>query len=656
MTHRPHPNARPRRWAAWMVAALPLILGAASAPRHPASTAALATITPITAIQGRGDVSPLEGQTVTTSGVVTRVNSHGFFLQDLRGDADDATSDGLFVFTRTAPTGVAVGQGLQLTGTVVEFSTAGSSVTQLSSPSAITVTGAGHTITPQAVTLPVTGDLERFEGMLVTLTGPLVVQQNYFHARYGQLTLGHGGRLQTPTHRHRPGVQAQALAQLNALSSIVLDDGSSVQNPSPTPFIGHDGAPRAGDSFGDITGVIDYGPTTAAAAGPGDYRIHPTVTPVWRRTHPRPAAPPPVGGDIKVGSFNLLNYFTTFTDGTTASGQTGQGCRLGTAVAAAHCRGAGNLAEFRRQRAKIVEALAVMKADVLGLMEVQNNGNAAAQNLVDALNARVGAGTYATTALPAAGTGTDAIRVAMVYRPARLRVMGAPVSDTDPIHHRPPLAQTFQWPHGGRFTLVVNHFKSKGGCPAAGDADAAGNTDAGDGQGCWNALRTRQSQRLRAFVAQRQAAAGSDDVLVIGDLNAYAQEDPIDELTRHGYVDLISRFQDSRGSVSYSYVFDGMAGVLDHALATPALAARVTGAAHWHINADESRAQDYNLEFKPPACTPCAPDPYTATPYRSSDHDPLLVGLNPHPGGSTAPRQGARRPVSPATSSTSTPP
>jgi uncharacterized protein len=637
---------RPRRLSSALAATLPLALLAAPVPR--ADVVAVS----ISAIQGRGALSPLQDQTVATSGVVTQVHSHGFFLQDPRGDGDEATSDGIFVFTRAAPIGVAVGQRVQLSGTVAEFSTAGSSVTQLSRPSGLTVTGTGDTLAPTTVTLPVAGDLERFEGMLIKLTGPLVVQQNYFYARYGQLTLGYGGRLQTPTNRYRPGAQAQALAQFNALSSVLLDDGSSAQNPNPTPFIGTDGAPRAGDSFGDITGVIDYGPASSVAAGPGDYKIHPTVTPTLSLTHPRPAAPAPVGGNVKVGSFNVLNYFTTFTDGTTASGQTGQGCSLGTTVAAAHCRGANHLAEFRRQRDKIVAAVAVMNADVLGLMEIQNNGNVAAQNLVDALNARVGAGTYATIALPAAGTGTDAIRMAMIYRPDRLSVMGAPVSDTDPVHHRPPLAQTFQLTNGERFTLVVNHFKSKGSCPAAGDAGAAGNTDTGDGQGCWNALRTQQAQRLRTFVAQRQAAAGSNDVLVIGDLNAYAQEDPIDDLTRHGFVDQIGRYN----RFGYSYVFDGLAGRLDHALTTPSLSAKVTGAVHWHINADESPAQDYHLAFKQPACAACAPDPYTASPYRSSDHDPVVVGLDLRQAGAAVPGQGARRPVRPPTSSTSTPP
>ena len=586
-------------------------------------------------IQGSGAQSPLAGKAVTTTGVVTRVNSNGFFIQDLTGDGNAATSDGIFVFANPATyPAVAVGNLVGVTATVTEFNTGAlpttatptPTVTELTSVSSVSQIGSGYVIAPTPVTLPeaVEGELERYEGMLVTLNGPFTVAQNFFQGRFGQLTLGFNGRLETPTNRHRPGAMAQALADENARRSIILDDGSSLQNPSPTPYLDVTTAlPRAGDSVGSITGVIDFGLATSSNPGPGDYKVHPTVAPTFTIANPRTSAPAPVGGTIKVASFNVLNFFTTFADGSTADGQTGQGCTLGTTVSAGNCRGASNLAEFQRQRAKIVEAMAAVNADVLGLMEIQNNGNGAAQNLVDALNTRVGAGTYVTTALPGQGTGTDAIRVAMIYKPSRLTAVGAPVSDTDPVNNRPTLAQTFL-AKGERFTLLVNHLKSKGSCPLPGDPDAAGNTDGGDGQGCWNAQRLQQAQRLRTFVATLQSSSGTGNALLIGDFNAYAQEDPIYNLTSSGYIDQVGRFN----AFGYSYVFDGAAGRLDHALSTLGLSTKVTGVAHWHINADETSLADYNLEFKAPGCSTCAPDPYKPTPYRSSDHDPVVVGLN----------------------------
>lgn len=591
--------------------------------------------TPIYQIQGSGSTSALVGQAVTTSGVVTRLTNNGFFLQDRVGDGNGLTSDGIYVFTSTAPT-VSVGQQIRLQGTVAEFNvgaagnadTLAHTVTELTGPANITVLGSGFSVPPVTVTLPeqTEGDLERYEGMLVTLTGPLTVDQNYFLGRYGQATLSVGGRLETPTNRHRPQTpERAALADENARRRILLDDGTSLQNPNPTPYLGADNTLRAGDTIDSLTGVIDYGLATSDNTNFGDYKIHPTVAPVITRANARTTAPDPVGGNVRVASANVLNYFTTFTNGATASGQTGQGCSLGGAVSAANCRGADSLAEFNRQRAKLVAEIVALDADVVGLMEIQNNGNTAVQNLVDGLNAAAGAGRYASVALPAAGTGTDAIRVAMVYQPARVSPVGAPLADASAVHNRPPLAQAFAGANGERFVVVVNHFKSKSSCPAAGDADAAGNTDAGDGQGCWNGRRLQQAQALRAWLAGTvQAAAGTDRLLLIGDLNAYAKEDPVFDLTSSGYVDASALYE----AFGYSYVFDGAAGRLDHAIASPALAARLAGLTHWHVNADEPSVIDYNLEFKQPACAACGPDYYTATPYRSSDHDPVLVGLD----------------------------
>jgi len=584
-------------------------------------------------IQGSGASSPLVGQLVLTSGVVTKVNNNGFFMQDLNGDGNALTSDGIFVFTdATVHPAAAVGNLVQVTGTVVEFNvgatgnpdTSARTLTELSGVTSVSLLGTGYTITPTPITLPLenANALERFEGMLVRITGALTVQQNFFQARYGQLTLGAGGRHETPTNRYPAGsAEAVALADLQARGRILLDDGSSLQNRNPTPYIVSNGVPRAGDLVGPITGVIDFGLATASNTGAGLYRIHPTEAPGFTAANPRPVAPAIVGGNVRIASMNVLNYFTTFTDGTTATGGSGQGCSLGGSSSAGNCRGANNLAEFQRQRNKIVKALAGLNADAVGLMEIQNNGAVAAQNLADALNAEVGAGTYAVVPDPVAGTGDDAIKVAMIYKPARLARSGTSQSDTASINNRPPLAQTFMAANGERFTLVVNHLKSKGSCPSSGTGDV----DIGDGQGCWNATRVAQALQLRNFVNLLQTSSGSSDVLLIGDFNAYGQEDPIRSLTSNGFVDQMSRFS----PLAYSYVFDGAAGRLDHGLASTSLSARIAGATHWHIDADESGAQDYNQEFKQPACATCAPDPFDGNlPFRASDHDPALLGIH----------------------------
>jgi predicted extracellular nuclease len=609
----------------------------------PAPTPAPA-ITPIADIQGSGNTSPLVGQTVTTTGVVTLLVNNGFYMQSLVPDANPDTSDGILVYTSTAPT-VSVGQHVQLTGKVAEFNvgaatnagTLAHTVTELTTISGLSVLSSGHVIQPTVITFPeaTEGDLEKVEGMLVKLNTEITVSQNYFLGRYGELTVSAGGRLVKPSNVAPAGsVTAINLAAENARRRLLLDDGSSLQNINPMPFIGADNTVRAGDTLPSLTGVIDYGLATSDNTGLADYKLIPAETVSFARTNARTATPPALSGNVKVASFNVLNYFTTFGNGATASGQTGQGCTLGGSTAAANCRGADNLAEFNRQRDKITRAITAIDADVVGLMEIQNNGNTALQNLVDGLNAIAGAGTYAAVSIPTpisgtgSGTGTDAIRVAMVYKPGKLSAVGGSVSDIDAIHNRPPLAQTFQAPNGEKFTVVVNHFKSKGSCPASGDADFAGNNDSGDGQGCWNARREDQATQLLSFINTLQTSRADADVLVIGDLNAYGKEDPILKLSNNGMSDLIERFS---GASDYSYVFDGESGYLDHALATASLASQVTGTIHWHINADEPSVIDYNTEFKAPLlCSGllCSPDFYTASPYRSSDHDPVVVGLS----------------------------
>ncbi|MDI1257907.1 ExeM/NucH family extracellular endonuclease [Aquabacterium sp.] len=590
-------------------------------------------------IQGTGSTSPFVNANVVTSGVVTKVTNNGFYVQDPLGDGNPLTSDGILVFTSTAPT-VTAGQLVQVSGKVAEFNVGAASnaqtlahtVTEITTPT-VTIQGSGQSITPTPITLPVATDaeLERVEGMLVTINSQLTASQNFFLGRFGQVTLSANGRLEVPTNRFRPGASAQALAQQNALSSIMLDDGTTQQNPNPTPYFAVDNTLRAGDTVDAITGVIDYGLATTTNTGLADYKIHPTQPITFTRINVRTSVPEEVGGNIKVASANVLNFFTTFTDGNTAAGLSGQGCTLGGAVAASNCRGANNLAEFNRQRAKIVQAIASANGDVVGLMEIQNNvpnasgsganADTAVLNLVSALNAQLGSGTYAVVPAPAGSTGTDAIRVALIYKPAKLSLSGAALSDTDAINNRPPLAQTFVAANGEKFSVVVNHLKSKGSCPSsASDPDA----DQGDLQGCWNDQRVQQAARLRNFVTTVQTNSGNPDVIVIGDLNAYAKEDPIEELTSHGYVDEIARFN----SFGYSYVFDGAAGRLDHAITTPTLSTKVTRAIEWHINADEPSVIDYNTEFKQPACPACGPDYYSALPYRSSDHDPVIVGLN----------------------------
>ncbi len=528
-------------------------------------------------VQGHGAASPLAGQLVTVRGLVTgdfqrRDQLGGFFLQEMKPDEEPQTSEGIFVYAPRAED-VKPGDLVQVAGRVEEYS----DLTELTGVEAVSVCRPGEVPRPKPLSLADVRDLEPYEGMLVTLAGELTVAGSHQLGSDGQLLLAAGGR---PFIRTNGDVPAGARGR-----QLLLDDGSRAQGLAMPPYLDGSGTRRTGDTVSGLVGVV--------SEQAGSHVLHPTAEPRFTAANPRAASPPAVGGSVRVAGFNLLNFFTTLGE-----------------------RGASNAGELERQRAKHVAAITALDADVVGLIELENNGEAAIGELVRALNAAAGAGAWALVPDPTAGLGDDVIRAGLIYRPAAVRLVGPAMADRDPAYKRPPVAQTFE-ARGERFTVVVNHFKSKS-CRNVTEAEK----DAGDGQGCWNPLRTRQARRLLELVARLQAESGDADVLVIGDLNAYGAEDPIRALTAGGLIDQVAAHVPP--AERYSYVYRGRAGYLDHALTTPSLAGRVAGAAIWHINADEPIVLDYrggDTEHDPPRL-------YRPDPYRSSDHDPVLIGLD----------------------------
>jgi len=568
----------------------------------------------ISQLQGSGAASPFNNTVQTTTGVITKLLSSGYYIQDPQGDRDPTTPDAIYVYTGSANAPGKVGDLVRVTGTVTEYTPSGAprSYTEIKDITASANLGVGQPVSVTNIQLGAE-DLRRYEGMLVSFSGGLTVNGNGYLGDRGELVLGNG-RLETPTNRYRPNTpEAIALAAANERNMVVLDD-NSFTTPAHIPYLGQDGTVRAGDTVNDLVGVLDFG---AVGGGGGWYKLQPTETPTFSRTNPREAAPAIAAGNVRVASANVLNFFTTFTNGGDVTGATsGKGCTIGNSTSAGNCRGADNMAEYIRQRDKIVNELKAMDADAVGLMEIQNNGDTAVSYLVDALNASIGSTTYAYVPKPPA-TGTDAIRVAMIYKPSKLSLVGGAMSDNDSINNRPPMAQTFQVrSNGAKFSLIVNHLKSKGSC-----GGGAGNTDSGDGQGCWNATRVQQATRLaQYFIPAVVTASGDPDVLAVGDFNSYGHEDPINYLTGTGMVNELERFVRPNGT-PYSYVFDGMSGYLDHALASSTLDPQVVGVTEWHNNADEPEAIDYNIGDT-------ADDPYVNNAFRASDHDPVVVSLN----------------------------
>ena len=591
--------------------------------------AAAGTFTKISAIQGSGNTFAVGGSQ-NIEGIVTQIfagtaGQNGFYVQEEDADQDGnpATSEGIFCYDPSGTFSGNVGDKVRVTGTVAEFASTSngvsSSVTQLANISTTVVSSGNALPSLITATLPIptavggVAYLERFEGMLVQVSaasGNLTVTEVFGLQQYGQVTLsatdatnqaGTDGRIEQYTQFNAPSVSGFAAYEANAaLRKIILDDGSAVAYPG-TIIHARGGNPlsatntlRGGDNVASITAILDE--------RFDGYRLQINTGVNFTAANPRPSTPPTVSGTLRVGGANVLNYFTTF--------------------GGANDRGADNQAEFDRQRAKVIANLIGTGADVLAMSEVQNNGygpTSAIQNLVDGLNASA-ANTYAFVT-PNATSATDFITAALIYKPAIVSLVGPGVpipgsygTGSFGTVGRSAIAQTFQQINGGGiFTVVVNHWKSKGSA-----STGSGNADAGDGQALSNGIRTHQAQDLLSWLATKPTGTQDPDYLLVGDFNSYAREDPLTTLEAGTYVAKIP-------TTSYSFAFKGEWGSLDHAFASNTLDAQVTGATKWYINSDEPTALDYNTENKTAAQIT---NLFSYDQYRSADHDPLVVGLD----------------------------
>ena len=451
-------------------------------------------------------------------------------------------------------------------------------------------------------------------GQNVTIEGDLVIVDTYDLARRGQIKVARN-RLYVPTSKIDPNdadpksnsfeggsnvAQVVASQKHNDKATIIIDDGSATQNVFPPKLFPQLGkalpSVRIGSTINGVSGkLIKAGRTLL---------LVPNEPLSWKPAK-RPERPDIGKPDVTVASFNVLNYFTTIDDGRN------------------NARGADSALEFERQEAKIVAAILGLQADVIGLMEIENNLEAETR-LVAAMNEKLGKRVYAGCGLPGgfrnAPGGIDAIRVGIIYRTDRVQPLGAVsmINDEAFFKARTPIVQHFRSNKADKpFTVIVNHFKSKGSAKRAEAADK----NKGDGQGAYNATRREQALAVCNYLGDLAKSNSKVRALVIGDLNAYDQEDPIDAMRAKGLVDLQERLKRSSSTEDdYSYNYRGQSGTLDHAMATETLANDVTGIATWHINADEPRSMDYNQEHNPKSL-------YQANPYRSSDHDPVLIGI-----------------------------
>lgn len=612
-------------------------------------------------VQGNGASSPMVGQSATVEGLVTARRSNGFHLQapDAEADADPMTSEGIFVFTSSAPpAAAAVGARVRVSGTVVEFVPAADPqqppLTEISAPTVVQL-APGPLPLPTPIVLSATfpdpagvhDQMERVEGMRVSVPSFTVVAPTLGSISEVNATATTNGVLfgtvtGVPRAFREPGVQLPDVLPAGSPANVprfdtnpeVIRVDTDGQVP-PAPWSPLDA--RTGAVINGLTGVVDYAFRTytilpdpvAAAVTPG-----PGPSPVT----------PPAAGEVTVASFNLLRLFDTVNDPTTSDPVL-------------------TPAAFDRRLSKISLAVRdyLLLPDILAVQEVENLTSL--QALAGQINADVIAGgspspeyvAYLTEGNDVGGidvgflvrtapvdppSGPDRVEVTSVTQIGASSVVVDPdpnQPDTDLLNDRPPLVlqAIVNQVDGTTFplTVLVVHQRSLNGIASEEPETACcGWTTVGQRV---RAKRFQQANFLGAWLQTRQTtgAAETRRVLALGDFNAFAFNDgfvdtmgfltatpaPNDQtvIPGDGFSTLapgLSLASDSGAGQGYSYTFDGDAQAIDHALATAALAS-VAG-----ITADHARI---DADF------PTVSYGVDATAERASDHDPLLVVLVP---------------------------
>lgn len=546
--------------------------------------------TGIAQIQGRGDTSPLVGQTVTVEGILTldsrtQGGFQGFYLQqpDTLTDHDPATSEALFVYTRRQ--GGKPGQRLRLTGQVREFH----GLTELADIRHLQACGEQPLPAAIELDLSTAPDFEALENMRVRLRHPVTIIDTYNLARYGELALAPWDPV-VPTEYLAPGPELPAIQPVRLL----LDDGRRQQHPRPLPWPPGGLTPertlRAGDRVTNLEGVLDF--------RYGAWRLQPTKPPSFDPVNARPPAPArPSGPHVRVMTLNLENLFNG--DGTGGGFPTPRGAR--------------SPEQFQAQLNRLVAALSAPDPDILALTELENDGYGATSAIAELVRALGPDWRYVATP---GHDGRDAIRTGLLYRQNRVLPVGPAQRLTAPSV-RPPVAQVFQRRDGvDRVRVVVPHLKSKS-CRSVQGQDR----DQGDGQGCYGQQRLAAAQAMLAWLEQLPDVANLAGTLITGDFNSYSREPPIRRFEAAGYTNAVRHFHPCQPSRCdhYTYRYKGQKGSLDHALVSPALMSRLIQAQTWNINADEPRALGYRNDGHGTTALPA--------PWRSSDHNPILTDL-----------------------------
>ena len=403
-------------------------------------------------------------------------------------------------------------------------------------------------------------ELAPYIGQTVIFDVPMVVTSNVGNS----LTIA-PRRLFTPTNQAYPNSPAyQSIVRLNGTGAMTLD-GVSMGSPIH----------RCGEKIYHLQAKVNSTGSLTWVSGE------------WRgNTRAELEAGLPDIGDYRllVCTFNLEYFLSVDFDASSSMGP-------------------DNAAQHAKQCIKINKALKLINADVYGFVEIQQ-GDSALKEIADSLNSLIPARNYAYISDGSVPNGTYT-KSGFLYDANKIEPLGQLQENNTKVQNRKKMICFREIATGERFIFSVNHFKAKSGNGSGSDANQ------NDGQGGYNATRVAEAQSVMEQYKRYRPAIREKDILIMGDLNAYAKEDPITCFTSNGMIDLHRAFH---ADSSYSYQFAGLAGYLDHAICNSTLFPQVTGVAGFHINSDESDNYTYDKSND-------------LSMFRCSDHDPVLVGL-----------------------------
>jgi len=532
--------------------------------------------TAIASIQGTRPASSLIDQQLTVQGIVTLIEAgHGVYLEEPGSDIDEHTSNAIFLQSTKLPETVKQGSWISVQGKVTELRKGRNSLTALTDLGDITQCSSGQELPLTTVELPLGGlEREALEGMRIQPAGVLTVTDTYQLGR-GKFSLAGNGFQFVATEVLAPGSEAENYNRINRNHTL---PASFVNNAVHRDLL------VSGLSVTHLTGVLAH-----------DERSLRVSVQSISASQPSALTPPGKAGadELRVIGMNLLNFFNG----------DGKGGGFPTP------RGAKTSAEYDSQRQRLGAAIRELNPHVLAVMELENDSFgplSAAADFITLADEATGASWQ--VARPAGDdTGGDKITVGIFYRDDLLEATGSARTLTGPEFRksRQPLAQVFRQRHNDKkLLIVVNHLKSKGSCPDSGvDANQK------DGQGCWNPMRTASAEKMAAWVKSLATISQTNNTIILGDMNAYRQEDPINAIRAAGFIELM----DNSEGGEYSYIYFGQAGTLDYAFVSYELQQKVQQAFIWHVNAA--------LPAKMPL-----PQPW----LRYSDHDPVVIDIRLH--------------------------